>query len=72
MNLLMQASYMFPPWGDSAFCMTIYWAVPITTSEQDLLSVNQETFTVWVCSGRFDGMAFAEFSIDRSHGSRVR
>jgi len=52
--------------------LTIYWAVPITTSEQTSLSVNHETFTAWRCSDRFDGMAFAEFFLDRSHGSRIR
>ena len=52
--------------------LTIYWTVPITTSEQALLSVNHETFMVWRCSDRLDGMAFAGFCLDRSHGSRVR
>ena len=40
--------------------LTIYWAVPITTSEQALISVNRETFMVWRCSERFDGMASAK------------
>ncbi|QNI68330.1 hypothetical protein SynBMKMC1_02273 [Synechococcus sp. BMK-MC-1] len=52
--------------------LTSYWAVPITTSEQASLSVNHETFTAWRCSDRFDGMAFEEFFLDRSHGSRIR
>ena len=48
--------------------LTSYWAVPITTSEQDLLSVNHETFMAWRWSDRFDGIASAESWSDRSHG----
>ena len=44
--------------------LTSYWAVPITTSEQALLSVNLLTLTAWRCSDRFDGMA-AKFRLDR-------
>ena len=40
--------------------LTIYWAVPITTSEQDLLSVNHEALSVLRCSERFDGIASAK------------
>ncbi|QNI64702.1 hypothetical protein SynA1544_01768 [Synechococcus sp. A15-44] len=63
---------METPFNFALYWLTSYWTVPITTSEQAFLSVNHETFMVWRCSDRFDGMAFAGFCLDRSHGSRVR